>query len=74
MEHDLSLRSGELREALVEKVGGSLGFDPRDGEVVFGAPAESMVETEYSEGDEEPGADDPPWVTGAALAEAVQER
>ena len=35
--------------------------------------AELVVETEHGDGDEEPDADDPERVAGAALAEPVQE-
>ena len=59
---------------VLEEVVGSLSFDPGDGEVVFGAPSELLVETEHGEGDQEPDADHPQWMSGAALAEAVQER
>ncbi len=74
VEHDLPGRTGQLGEAGAQDVVGPLGLGSRDREVVLGAPAELLVETEHGDRDEEPDPEDPKGMSGATLAKAEEER
>jgi hypothetical protein len=74
MEDDLAGLSGLHLKGAAEDVIGTLGLDPRDAEVVDLRAVDLSLDAKDGEGSDEPDAEDPVGVAGAALAESIEER